>query len=1477
LTASPHRLRRALARAAKWTAIAIASLVVALLAVLDTAPVRRLVVVEANRALAPMFQGAVHIDALGGLSLFGIGGADVTVFDAAGTPVLTARSVRVRVATWSVLRSVLSSKGPLTIAVSEVSIDRVDARLDKDAAGQIGLAGAFSPKQPPSPTTNEKPGRGLRLVFGRIALAHVSAQGNAVGPPLDVHVDDFAGAFTYAPEAIDADVSNAAVRAHKLAGAVDLAGTLLAHVHAPSAAGAVPDGSVTWHGTVATTTSTLTASLRGGTVDGVLEAPAVSAEDVRAFWAASPFDTPGRLHVEAHGPLSRVTIALRAGIGDAAVTADGTVDAEHAGPAHAVVNAEVPQGSARVDVDVAREGHAQVLRLGIAAHVERIDRIPKLPPGMNGSLDLVARGALPLDTMVVDADAEVIVARFVAGANQLASVSLDARVRGPVGEPDVAAVVHARSMVLAGRRVDFADVGVRGSLHDLSVKVQAEGPDIPRVDLSAAVQVGRGVAIHQARLALGRAADHVVLSVPTATVEDGAIRVDGARIEGAGGPVGASFEADAGHLRVRATSEGLDLGVLARVGGLQSTVASGVLAFDIDADVRRDRATGRAAVRLDRGAFGATRGVSGAVEVALDGRQVRGRLRAEAADVGSIDVDAPKLVLAGEGPLSALSWRRARGDVTLEGRADLAKLAELVPVERSPLAQAAGHVTVAGHLARADAGDSTPDVRLAITTQGLHLVPKVDAVRDIDGVWVVPDPPWHLDGIDFAVDARIEGATGRVEVGVTARDTQGPFVQLDAACPRFPSADMLRDPPRVARDLRTTAFDVHVTVPRRDLGGLPAMLRQDFVSGAIEADVRASGTMLAPRVDATVTVHDSVVGSAARPMPLELDLSAHYDGRHANVSLKANVENREVLASEAQADLDAASLVAGTAGALPWTASARAHFDALPLKAIAALDDKTVSGRVSGDVTLDGFHRDAGAEADLSIDGLRVGTVAYESGTVTLRAREGHLGGEVRINQSDGFVDAKVDADAAWGAAMAPVLATDRPLKADVASKNFRIAALLPFVDSLLDRLDGRLDSDAHLELDPKTRQAHLAGTLSLAKGTLEASAGGGEFHDISAQVSLAPDGSFAITKLSASGMTGHLDLTGSGQMDGLRLRSAKATVTIPKNAAIPVTAGGAELGSIDGRIELSAAQGQGALRLQVAVPSIRVTLPEASSADVASLGAMTDVRIGAHRGNPATFVLLPEHPAQAPAKEQASEGLAVAVQIGDAEVVRGTDLRVHLDGQVAVQGASVSGRIVLKRGGVLTVQGKTFTVEDGTVTFAGTDPSNPQVVVRAGYTAPDGTIVYAAFVGPLKTGKVTLSSEPSYPRQEIVELLLFGTTGGPQAQSPQPDATGTVVGSVGGEAAQPLNHALDQMGLGSVRADVDTTSSANPRPEVEIQIARDISLKVAVVVGQVPPGVNPDHTLLTVGWRFLSRWSLASTLGDAGTTVFDLLWQRRY
>jgi translocation and assembly module TamB len=295
------------------------------------------------------------------------------------------------------------------------------------------------------------------------------------------------------------------------------------------------------------------------------------------------------------------------------------------------------------------------------------------------------------------------------------------------------------------------------------------------------------------------------------------------------------------------------------------------------------------------------------------------------------------------------------------------------------------------------------------------------------------------------------------------------------------------------------------------------------------------------------------------------------------------------------------------------------------------------------------------------------------------------------------------------------------------------------------------------------------------------------------------------------------------------------------------------------------------------------VKLPEGSTTNAEGLGPMDRVRIGAHRGNPATFVLLPLDAAQrVPSSPNGNAGSRVTIQahLAEVHVARGTDLKVDLTGRVNVEPGDpsrVTGQIALRRGGTLDVEGRTFNVDGGTVTFVGDDPSNPQVVVKASWTSPDATVVTATFTGPLKSGKVTLSSEPQLPNDEIVQLLLFGSADGKQALAPSSSTQNTALATAGGEAAQPLNHMLNQLGLGALTAKVDTSEAANPKPEVEVQIARDISVQLAVVLGQPPPGVNPDVTLLTLDWRFLSKWSLATTVGNAGTTIFDLLWQKRY
>jgi translocation and assembly module TamB len=289
----------------------------------------------------------------------------------------------------------------------------------------------------------------------------------------------------------------------------------------------------------------------------------------------------------------------------------------------------------------------------------------------------------------------------------------------------------------------------------------------------------------------------------------------------------------------------------------------------------------------------------------------------------------------------------------------------------------------------------------------------------------------------------------------------------------------------------------------------------------------------------------------------------------------------------------------------------------------------------------------------------------------------------------------------------------------------------------------------------------------------------------------------------------------------------------------------------------------------------------------VQSLGPLDDARIEARHGT--EFVVIPLGPPGEPkVRATNAKRIEIAAHLGeDVEVRRGTDLKVGLRGDPTIMitdAVHVGGQLRLEKGGRLDVQGKSFEIESGTVTFVGDDPGNPQVVVTAGWNAPDGTRIYADYIGPLKTGKVTFRSEPSLAQSDIIALLLFGTAEGTSAVA-QNNAAGnsttntasSAAGLAGGQAAQPINHALDQFGIHAVSAKVDTSLASNPKPEVELQVAKDISVQLAYVLGTPPPGMNPDTTLLTLNWRFLKSWSLGTTVGNAGSSIVDMVWQRRY
>jgi translocation and assembly module TamB len=380
-----------------------------------------------------------------------------------------------------------------------------------------------------------------------------------------------------------------------------------------------------------------------------------------------------------------------------------------------------------------------------------------------------------------------------------------------------------------------------------------------------------------------------------------------------------------------------------------------------------------------------------------------------------------------------------------------------------------------------------------------------------------------------------------------------------------------------------------------------------------------------------------------------------------------------------------------------------------------------------------------------------------------------------------------------------------------------------------------------------------------------------------------------------AHGLTGTVKAAAAARVDATGLEGATAEVQMPERDPLPLIFDGVPMGALDGRFSVAVERAaKGGLDVRVDVPGAHVELPPASaSRDAQTLGDVDGVAIGYRASGPrADFVPIALDQAREAAADPAAARRApvhIAVKLGrDVRVTRGGTLDIHLEGQPSVvlsDAAHVSGQIRLRPGSTLDVQGKAFEIESGAVTFTGPDPTDPQVVLTAGWTAPDGTRVYADYLGPLKTAKVKLRSSPAKTQTEILALLLYGSASDESAgPNDGENANGSIVAAAaGGAATEQLNQALggvnrlfDSMGMaGGISTKVDT-SQVNPRPEVEVQIARDISLQVAWVLG-VPPPTQPDTTLYTLNWRFLRKWSLEATYGNTNTSILNVVWQHRY
>ncbi|HEX5326754.1 MAG TPA: translocation/assembly module TamB domain-containing protein, partial [Acetobacteraceae bacterium] len=353
---------------------------------------------------------------------------------------------------------------------------------------------------------------------------------------------------------------------------------------------------------------------------------------------------------------------------------------------------------------------------------------------------------------------------------------------------------------------------------------------------------------------------------------------------------------------------------------------------------------------------------------------------------------------------------------------------------------------------------------------------------------------------------------------------------------------------------------------------------------------------------------------------------------------------------------------------------------------------------------------------------------------------------------------------------------------------------------------------------------------------------------DVSARMVAAGD-TLRIDSLTAHAGTGTLG--GSGTI-GVLAPGMPVNITLRANNATPL-AGGVVTATINANLSIRGEiERQVALGGTIDVRQATIRIPSKLPTSVATI----PVRIAGAPPAP------PPKPAFAP-----EIAMALTVRAPEQVFVRGRGLNAELGGTIRIQGTSKQmlprGAFHLRRG-TFNLVGSTLTFSSGEISFNGGSITDPALhLVATSFSG--GTTATLTVGGTARNPKVTLSSVPDMPQDQILAQLLFHTNTG-QLSPFQIAAIAAGLAELSGSTSNfpnPLEGVqnalgLDQLGIGS---------GANGAPT--LQAGRYIGRRLYVGAQESTAGGSQGTVQynLTQGLKLNASVGAGQTTSAIGTT----------
>ncbi len=431
---------------------------------------------------------------------------------------------------------------------------------------------------------------------------------------------------------------------------------------------------------------------------------------------------------------------------------------------------------------------------------------------------------------------------------------------------------------------------------------------------------------------------------------------------------------------------------------------------------------------------------------------------------------------------------------------------------------------------------------------------------------------------------------------------------------------------------------------------------------------------------------------------------------------------------------------------------------------------------------------------------------------------------------------------------LGPVVPSDGPLAGKLVWQG-PIGQLWDLVPADLHELSGI--GDVRASVSGTVAQAELGGTFALSDGRYESLEAGTLLKNLELSGDLS-DHTIQLTRLNATdGAKGKLEASGTVELQKDWGVSTNLTTKFEKFALLrrdDITAVG------KGEIALTGTSDQSLIEGTIETDSVEIDIPDRMPPDVVVLNVEVAGATAADAAESAK-------PAAKPGGHRVA--FDITIDIPRRAFIRGRGIDSEWAGTLKLAGTGdkmiIKGKLYLVRGQVAAL-GKTFRLDEGIFTFPGTASNDPSlhIVARRSTDDLDVTITVS---GPLTNPKLTFTSVPELPEDEIISHVLFGKSTGQLSAIEAAQLAASVAELTGqtGGANSILGRIRSSLGVDVLRIE---SSETNDTTSPDVAAGKYLTDDIYIGAKQ---GTQADSGTAEIEVELTPNISVGSSVGQQG------------